>query len=351
MTVSGVSWPTNSLWMLNDLPDLTNSYGGTLACAAYTNVSLADTGLTWPLESGTEVGSNSWEVVSPLGHTNAWVLNRIYNESYNVWNLYLACPQRAEGYIFMSQNLGVENLTNETPIMLYKIDVSHLWKVAAALSWQRERAQTNSWALARQTELDALTANWSATNAFYSGRMDALATNRVTTWSDPDDPMVVWTDNNTNRMKYAIAVTGTNFMVTLSDDFLETAYSVRPTWTTNTFPFNDFFFAGFFEEGNAYISYQGQPSGGYWAAFPIEAYPVLLGPQRDAYGTATISIDSYAYSTNLVAVYNLTTGDVWAAVEDLAAAKELHADSYTNLVWRSVYSNGWHWLVAHTNTP
>jgi hypothetical protein len=33
------------------------------------------------------------------------------------------------------------------------------------------------------------------------------------------------------------------------------------------------------------------------------------------------------------------------------AAKELHADAYTNLVWRSVYSNGWHWLVAHTNTP
>ena len=26
-------------------------------------------------------------------------------------------------------------------------------------------------------------------------------------------------------------------------------------------------------------------------------------------------------------------------------------DSYTNLLWRNVYSNGWHWLVAYTNAP
>ena len=35
----------------------------------------------------------------------------------------------------------------------------------------------------------------------------------------------------------------------------------------------------------------------------------------------------------------------------LDSGKNLHADSFTNLVWRSVYSNGWHFLVAHTNTP
>ena len=28
-----------------------------------------------------------------------------------------------------------------------------------------------------------------------------------------------------------------------------------------------------------------------------------------------------------------------------------HVDSYTNLIWQSIYSNGWHWLVAYTNTP
>lgn len=39
-----------------------------------------------------------------------------------------------------------------------------------------------------------------------------------------------------------------------------------------------------------------------------------------------------------------------ADIDAVEAAKELHADSFTNLVWQSVYSNGWHWLVAYTNT-
>ena len=32
-------------------------------------------------------------------------------------------------------------------------------------------------------------------------------------------------------------------------------------------------------------------------------------------------------------------------------AREFHVDSYTNVIWRSVYSNGWTWLVAYTNYP
>jgi len=31
--------------------------------------------------------------------------------------------------------------------------------------------------------------------------------------------------------------------------------------------------------------------------------------------------------------------------------KELHADSFTNLIWRTVWSNGWCWAIAYTNTP
>ena len=40
-----------------------------------------------------------------------------------------------------------------------------------------------------------------------------------------------------------------------------------------------------------------------------------------------------------------------AAVAVMTAAKELHADSFTNLIWRTVWSNGWCWSVAYTNTP
>lgn len=39
-----------------------------------------------------------------------------------------------------------------------------------------------------------------------------------------------------------------------------------------------------------------------------------------------------------------------SAVTRIDREKELHADSFTNLIWRNVYSNGWTWLAAYTNT-
>ena len=41
---------------------------------------------------------------------------------------------------------------------------------------------------------------------------------------------------------------------------------------------------------------------------------------------------------------------MWGEVEN-KADKELHADSFTNLIWRTVWSNGWCWVIAYTNTP
>jgi len=58
-----------------------------------------------------------------------------------------------------------------------------------------------------------------------------------------------------------------------------------------------------------------------------------------------------------------TTGDVAQAIagkvdRDGGTATNLWlqgetvvSDSYTNLWWRNVFSNGWHWLVAYTNAP
>jgi len=40
-----------------------------------------------------------------------------------------------------------------------------------------------------------------------------------------------------------------------------------------------------------------------------------------------------------------------ASVAYVQAIQEYHQDSYTNLIWKSVYSNGWMWLVAFTNYP
>ena len=78
-----------------------------------------------------------------------------------------------------------------------------------------------------------------------------------------------------------------------------------------------------------------------------------------SYGLVTNSVsvtsrmDSVAFQSDLDAipspdVSGLATTQALAAV---IAGKELHADSFTNLIWKSVFSNGWHWLVAWTNTP
>ncbi len=43
--------------------------------------------------------------------------------------------------------------------------------------------------------------------------------------------------------------------------------------------------------------------------------------------------------------------DAVALVSALEVTKELHRDSCTNLIWRTVWSNGWCWAIAYTNTP
>jgi hypothetical protein len=54
----------------------------------------------------------------------------------------------------------------------------------------------------------------------------------------------------------------------------------------------------------------------------------------------------------LISTTNLTaTLASQAEVAAVLAETELHRDSYTNIIWRSVYSNGWMWLVAYTNYP
>jgi len=40
-----------------------------------------------------------------------------------------------------------------------------------------------------------------------------------------------------------------------------------------------------------------------------------------------------------------TATNLWLQGETIVS------DSYTNLWWRNVFSNGWHWLVAYTNAP
>lgn len=63
--------------------------------------------------------------------------------------------------------------------------------------------------------------------------------------------------------------------------------------------------------------------------------------------------ESSTQDANLKYVFGGTTSrvDTVVLLSDLAVTKELHPDSYTNLIWRTVWSNGWCWAIAYTNTP
>jgi len=80
--------------------------------------------------------------------------------------------------------------------------------------------------------------------------------------------------------------------------------------------------------------------------YNCEWYPttnsLVLDPDI-ATGAAGYAYITYRTTTNLVGTFALESS--------VLATKELHADSYTNVIWKTVFSNGWMWLVAYTNTP
>ncbi|HOQ60076.1 MAG TPA: hypothetical protein PKZ08_05610 [Vicinamibacterales bacterium] len=97
--------------------------------------------------------------------------------------------------------------------------------------------------------------------------------------------------------------------------------------------------------------------------YPWTVPHAYYNPDSSQSGAGSLTIEPRdVMVTNLVAAYDLsmiaTAPDLAAATNVLAAtiashvdeAKYLHRDSGTNLIWKSVFSNGWHWLVAHTNT-
>lgn len=83
------------------------------------------------------------------------------------------------------------------------------------------------------------------------------------------------------------------------------------------------------------------------------AYP----PGRDA-GESNVLVNTYFLpdqddtdNWNAKATTQDVAGAVAVAVSYFETNKDLHADSFTNVIWRDVWSNGWRFAVAYTNTP
>jgi len=66
----------------------------------------------------------------------------------------------------------------------------------------------------------------------------------------------------------------------------------------------------------------------------------------------TISVNGVPGTLTSNLTFNVTGGMTGSEVTNaVEALRDYHRDSYTNLIWHTVYSNGWMWLVAYTNTP
>lgn len=154
------------------------------------------------------------------------------------------------------------------------------------------------------------------TNETDAAALAFAATNRVRTWSDPDDAQSWWVDNDTNRVKYTRTVSGTNFVVTLSANFEETLTHTRPALTNNVYPFSEGQWTGLLLDSlNGLLSFDsGESTYARWENITVNQHPIFLLPVENAQGTATVSISSYNYITNVAAVYILTTGNVWQAI-------------------------------------
>ena len=136
--------------------------------------------------------------------------------------------------------------------------------------------------------------------------------------------------------------------------FMLPDWQLGPLWTLHADPANageQLAFTLTYDNGSGNVGMWSYMSSGYW---PMTLVGDVSGNME---GVVTVS-PVYSYTshtaTNRVATY-ATQADMTAATNAVRAAleaeKEIHADSYTNLLWRQVFSNGWCWLVAYTNTP
>lgn len=118
-------------------------------------------------------------------------------------------------------------------------------------------------------------------------------------------------------------------------------------------------------ELNSYLHYEDDTSLWFGHNGNTQTF-VFQDVLSSATGTAVSGSATIAYKTTVTTNRQViaTTEDITEAIAGIPpgldgaagtniveALREFHIDSYTNIIWRTVYSNGWMWLVAYTNYP
>ena len=181
----------------------------------------------------------------------------------------------------------------------------------ASFTWQNLpvwllASNTNGWQVGAHSA-------W-ITNETDAIALAALATNKVVRWYEPIPEPHNWAewDGMTNIVIYREAVSGTNFVVTLSENFADITISpTKPEWDTYVFPFvwSETWTGTMSSDDPAQLVLTGIDSAlwtGTASSYPVNLLPANAGAQ----GTATVSIASFVYSTNVEYRYYLPTNAI-----------------------------------------
>ena len=239
--------------------------------------------------------SNSISLLATIGPAEAVVLNGTTNLV-------------SGGIVDLGNNVELKS-TQAGPRLDLVESETNKWR--AAYGWGDHAAAGY---LTSFAESDPLFAAWAATN-------------RVTRWQDAADASVWWESNGgTNITAYRVGLSGTNFIHHV-DNF--TAYFLGtfdvPFPTTAGGP--GYTFYSYFEDGKCLARTDTDFQTIEYVSSSTEFPQTLISTVTDPEAfTQTVSIVSYVYTTNVLASYNLTTGNVWQAVAEARQSAEQAAD-------------------------
>ena len=205
-------------------------------------------------------------------------------------------------------------------------------------AWSTITNPPESISTALQVETDAIALN-------------AIATNRVMKLWDTsgtqfvDATGAVWRISTIVQTNYGVSVLSALNSYGVSSP--ETWYDIPSFddgWTTEIFQDNAYLW---YDKGGmgqcawvAHLDFADSEAGVLEMRLSLELSQQNLPypPEGVAYFCKTFT---YYQVTNLVDTIMFASG----------SEKELHRDSATNVIWRTVWSNGWMWVIAYTNYP